>query len=382
MPAHPTRAFAACALGALIAIAAAGCAADGEPPAQEPAPIVDTAPLPSEEELSAAVADALGDAAVPGGAVMLTAADGDRVVDVFGSATTDTEVTEATRFAYRSITKTFIGTVVLQLADEGALHVDDPISQFVDGVPNGDDITIEHLAAMRSGLANYLAMPETDELFEADPEHSPDDAELLEIAYSASPVFAPGEAYQYSNTNTLLLGAVIAEVTGEPWERAIAERITEPLQLASVHVGADGSGFDADGFDVLGAETLGRVVDAAPGWYSAAGGLDGDVVDLAAWGRALGSGSLLDLGTHDYRSATLGGVEDDPSSPEYDRYGFALGEIDGWVGHTGNGLGFESLVLYDPGTGRTVAILLNGASEDANLPAHMFRAMLPVLSGA
>src|SRR5690606_10227835 len=165
--------------------------------------------------------------------------------------------TEATRFAYRRITKTFIGTVMLQLADEGLVEIDEPVSSYLTDIPGGDDITVEHLAAMCSGLENYLALEECDELFSADPARAPEISELLEIAYAASPVFAPGEAYQYSTTNTLLLAEVIEHVTGEPWERAVAERVTEPLGLRSVRVGLGDDDLDAVGVDIAGGSDAG-----------------------------------------------------------------------------------------------------------------------------
>ena len=58
-------------------------------------------------------------------------------------------------FRIGSVTKTFTGTVILQAAQRGALALDDPVSRFRPGVPNGQQITIAQLLSMRSGLYDY-----------------------------------------------------------------------------------------------------------------------------------------------------------------------------------------------------------------------------------
>ncbi len=367
---------------ALCAALLAGCASSAPreaPPAATPAETSGDAsrPLPEEEELRAAVERALEGTGVPGAAVAVTAADGSRSIALIGEAGPGTAVSAGTRFAYRSITKSFIGTVILQLAEEGLIDLDAPIAEYVDGVPHGETITIAELATMRSGLANYSALPGMGEMLdERGFGHDPAVADLLALAFAEPLDFEPGEAYEYSNTGTVLLGEAIEAATGRSWQEAVAERITRPLGLDSVHVGAGDAATDALGFQLEGGEAVEELPELAPGWFGAAGALNGDIVDLAAWGRAFGAGSLLDPATRQQRLESLGPTDDDPASPEYDRYGFAMGEIAGWIGHTGNGLGFQSLVMYDPASERVVAILLGGTGENANLPAAVFRDLL------
>ena len=89
----------------------------------------------------------------------------------FGVADKATGAPMKTDFYSRigSQTKTFTVTGVLQLADQGKLGLDDPIAKFVDGVPQGDKITLRQLARMQSGLFSYSATkPFQDALF-ADP---------------------------------------------------------------------------------------------------------------------------------------------------------------------------------------------------------------------
>lgn len=318
---------------------------------------------------------------MPAGEVYLINADGSTLSSVWSSGFPGSEITPDSSFAYRSITKSFVGTVILQLADEGALSLTDRIDEYVPGVPGGELITIDDLGRMRSGLANYSALPAMHEALGLRLDDPPSTETMLEWAFASSPNFPPGTQYEYSNTNTLLLGEVIESVTGMPWYDAVRTRLLDPLKLSSVGDGFSGGPDDATGFNVSPDSDPEPVPVVAPAWFGAAGALTGTAEELARWGQALGDGSLLTDITQLARVESLGPTDDDPASPEYDRYGFALGEIEGWIGHTGNGLGFQGLVMHDPTTGRTVAILINGTGADSDVPAHVFQDLLPVLDG-
>src|SRR5215831_14535892 len=112
-----------------------------------------------------------------------------------------------------SVTKTFTVTAILQLVDRGKLHLDDPIGKFIKGVPGGNRMTIRQLAQMRSGLYNYgdtvlpIAIKQPARQWKID--------ELLAVAFAHKRLFAPGTSFDYSNTNTVLLGLVVEKLTGE-----------------------------------------------------------------------------------------------------------------------------------------------------------------------
>src|SRR4029450_410502 len=73
-----------------------------------------------------------------------------------------------TRFRIASNTKSMTAAVIVQLAQEGKLSLDDPVSKYVPGVPNGDNITIDELLKMRSGLYNYTDAPELAAIVDRD----------------------------------------------------------------------------------------------------------------------------------------------------------------------------------------------------------------------
>ena len=135
-------------------------------------------------------------------------------------------------FRVGSVTKTWTGTVILQLIDEGRFKLSDPISAYLTGVPNGDNITIEHLLSMRSGLFNYSTDQAFNQSLDDDPTQTFSIDALLQIAFKYDPYFTPGTDYRYSNTNTLLLGQLIEKITTISVAEAFQQRLFTPLGLS------------------------------------------------------------------------------------------------------------------------------------------------------
>ncbi len=336
-----------------------------------------------QEDAAAALAATLSDTGIPGGAIEI------RHDGVTGSSAAglsdvadDTAVSVDDRFAYRSITKSFTGTAVLILVGDGLIGLDDPVSDYVASVPSGDEITIRMLLAMRSGLANYSATDTVQQLLGADPTRTWTDDELLSAAFAEPLSFTPGTSYQYSNTNTVLLGKVLEQVTGQSWSEVVDEKVLQPLGLSGVAYDADRSGSPT--FALPYAASADAAPDELPEisdtLFSAAGGLSGTVSELFSWAQTLGEGTLLDADTAAARVADPSSTSSDEQSPLYDAYGLGIGILDGWVGHTGVGVGYQALAMYDPGTGDTVAIVLNGTGDDPDVPAKLFQQLVAAWS--
>ena len=134
-------------------------------------------------------------------------------------------------FRIGSITKTFTGTVILQLVDEGKLRLDDPIAKYQPEVPNGANITIRQLLQMTSGLFNYTDDPAWNQALDANRQRVWSPQELVAIALAHPPYFAPGTDFHYSNTNTVLLGLIIEQITGNNVADEFARRIFTPLGM-------------------------------------------------------------------------------------------------------------------------------------------------------
>ncbi len=329
-----------------------------------------TADLPAElvAKLDAAVRAALEEDATPGAVVGVRSPEG-TWVKAYGLSDTGTgaRMRAGVHTRIGSVTKTFTGTVLLQLAQEGELSLSDPIEQYVPGVPGGDRVTLRSLADMTSGVASYTFSAEWQQRFFGDPENAtftPD--ELVAYGTATEPMSEPGD-YDYSNTNTILLGKVIEKVTGRPVFEVIEQRVIEPLGLADTSWPGDTTTLPkpfARGYTLQGKDATPRRPDDAthwhPSWAWTAGALVSTIDDLLTYGRALGTGQgLLDARAQAQRLTSF------PASTDY-AYGLSMGCVDGWVGHTGELPGYNTSVYYDTATDTTVVNQTNSDIASGN----------------
>ena len=135
-------------------------------------------------------------------------------------------------FRVGSITKTFVATVVLQLAAEGTLGLDDALERWLPGlVANGQAITLRQLLNHTSGIYNYTDDQALNRTLIRNPRRVLTPVELVAVATKHGPNFDPGKRWSYSNTGYILLGLVIEKATATSLEQELRERIFEPLAL-------------------------------------------------------------------------------------------------------------------------------------------------------
>jgi D-alanyl-D-alanine carboxypeptidase len=228
----------ALAVTAVLLLATSGCTGEST----SPQPSASAPPVTPQAEqsmndalaqrLDTAVNQAMTAAGVPGAIIGIWGADG-TYARAFGVADKTTRAPMKTDFYSRigSLTKTFTVTGVLQLADQGKLGLDDPIAKFIDGVPQGDKITLRQLARMQSGLFNYTDSPAFQQATFADPLQPFTPQELLNYAFAQPNRFPPGDGFEYCNTNTVLLGLVVEKVSGQPLHSYIQDHIVTPLGM-------------------------------------------------------------------------------------------------------------------------------------------------------
>jgi len=290
---------------------------------------------------------------IPGAAAAVVA--GGRVVWVGASGLADVRrrvpVRRDTRYAIGSVTKPFVAGLVVQLAATGVLGLDDPLSRWVPRFPGARRITLRELLDQTSGLDDYV----TDGRFLAaerrrGPEFEWAPRQLLR--YVPSPLAAPGERWNYSNANYLLLGLVVERAThrriGPQLPDAFVFQPQEP-PAGDVAVGYfDGRPSRNDPF-VPSRET------ASSAWAS--GNLLASAGDLARVGDAL-------LRAAPRRGMTQW-VKAFGDAPEY---GLGLMHIrlagqDAW-GHSGDIYGFHADLWYLPSADVTVVALVNRNLQD------------------
>lgn len=208
-------------------------------------------------------------------------------------------------FRMGSNTKTFVAIVVLQLAAEERLSLDDTVERWLPGLVsgNGNDgsaITIRQLLQHTSGLPNYtadlFASFTADDYYRTRFEHdSPE--QLVALALSHPPNFAPGTGWSYSNTNYILAGMIIRKVTGRDWPSEVRARITTPLHLTATFEPGDWPDLPnphSHGYNLF--EAGAPLVDVTRynhTWGGAAGSLITTPDDLTRFWLALQRGELL-----------------------------------------------------------------------------------------
>jgi D-alanyl-D-alanine carboxypeptidase len=205
-------------------------------------------------------------------------------------------------FAWGSITKTFVAALCLQLVDEGVLDLDLPIATWLPEAPDAQRITLRMLLSHRSGLFDYFQNPNySDRVFKR-PTHAWTVDEIMRLA-NRRPLFEPGTDFSYSNTNYVVAGLILEQVTGKPLADLIDERLLRPLELRdSVFqqagrpvglVGAKGFWSEPGGFRDWsdGSDYRPNTSAATVAW--AAGAMEGSVRDLLDWQDELYSGAVL-----------------------------------------------------------------------------------------
>ncbi len=327
--------------------------------------------------------------AIPGVVVLIKSPSRGNWSHTFGTATIGKQVPMSLRDAFRigSNTKTMTSTVILQLVQEHKLKLNDPISKFVSGVPNGRKITIAELSEMRSGLYSYSFDPGFNATLDKQPRKAWTPSELLRIAFAHSPDFAPGTQYEYSNTNIVLLGVVIQKLTGVSASQAFQQRIFGPLGMRHTFLPkrtdwampaphAQGYQFGTNVATInsyalppaqVPAALSGALkpinnTNANPSWAFTAGGVISTPGDLATYVKALVGGGLLDkrlqrLRLHSFRPTV-------PGQPNGIGYGLGIVRFaPGIIGHDGQIPGYSTFMVYDTKTHDTIIIGTNLAAS-------------------
>jgi D-alanyl-D-alanine carboxypeptidase len=271
-----------------------------------------------------------------------------------------------------SETKTFVGTALLQLVDRGKIALDSPISAYLRGVPHGNEITIRELADMRSGLLNYTSNPTFARAWFAAPRRAWTPRQLLGYSFRKPLTSPPGTSYDYSNTNTVLLGLVVQKVSHESLAGYIKRHILEPDHLAHTSF-PSGTRFPtphAQGYTnntvkclVSGGRACRRIRNAtnwSPSWGWAAAAMISTLGDLHRWARDVATGKLLSPASQRQR------LRFNPTGVRHVGYGIGLADSNGWIGHNGGVPGYQSLTIYLPSARATIVVLIN---TNVNPPA-------------
>jgi D-alanyl-D-alanine carboxypeptidase len=268
-------------------------------------------------------------------------------------------ITPDTVFRLGSITKQFAAAVIVQLAQEGKLSLDDPLAKFIPDYPQpGASASVRQLLQHTSGIQSYTDMPGM--MTPVSTARARTTAELIAEFRDAPAPTKPGEEWAYNNSGYVLLGAIIEKVTEMPWHQAVEERIARPLALVSIRDGVGGEDTPEMARGYTGAPTAAAAISqpihmSAPG---AAGALIGTAGDLAKWAQALHHGKVVDA--DHYKLMITPTVLPDSSTIPYG-FGLGLDPLRGHpaIGHGGGIFGFSTDSIYIADADLFVAVFAN-----------------------
>lgn len=267
-------------------------------------------------------------------------------------------MTTAMHLRIGSVTKTFTATLIMILAQEGRLSLDDTVDKWLPGVvSNSDRITIRQLLNMTSGLPDYLNATFIEHLStNYYRQWAPE-----KLVADLTPAFEPGQPghWLYSNTNYILLGLIAEKAGGGRLEDLLRVKIIDPLGLADTYLPRDSAMPTpyAHGYNNLD----GAIDDVSfqnPSYVWAAGGIVSTAKDMAVWARALAQGLLLNEKSRRERFTFV-----ETMGPNF-LYGLGVSKVNGFVGHNGTVIGYSSAVYNYRDYG--FAVLVNGHSAIRN----------------
>lgn len=319
---------------------------------------------------------------VPGVTVGIVTKDG--TVSGFASGESDTathrKMQPTDLMLAGSTGKTFFAAVAVQLIESGKLDLDAHISQYLgtrpwfSRLPNAKDVTVRQLMTHTSGIIRY----EFNDKFTADLRANPEKVwtpeEQIGYLFDTQAPFAAGQGWDYSDTNYMVLGLIVEQITGAKYYDLIRDRFLTPLSLkgavpsTSRRIPGLVQGYVGPGDPILPAGEVMKdgVMVINPQLEWAGGGFATNAVDLARWGHELYGGKAL--------SAKARALMIDSAVPAKlgagSTYGLgviirppatAAGMTSVTWGHSGYFPGYMSELIYVVDTGTTLAIQINSS---------------------
>jgi D-alanyl-D-alanine carboxypeptidase len=354
---------------------------------------------PILEKLQQLLDDAVTNSGIPGAVMIVrTASAACIVASGVSNIKTKTPMKPSDMLRIASMSKTFASTVLLKLSEEGKLSLDDTIGKYLDSatmdmITNGTEITIRQLLSMTSGIYEYY---NNDDYFDAVEERESTDKwtpeEILPYIQGKPASFPPGQGWEYSNTNYILLDMIVEKISGTSLAAEMRRIIHTPLNLENIFTELQESreggfgGLMVRGYDCSEDPPV-DITEENDALGLGDGGLISDVSGLAGFlfglfkDKRILSQDSLDLMAGFGNYVDLNAIPSDQKADAKD-YGLALGRTDTtwgelW-GHDGKSAGFEGEMGYLVEKQVAFAVLMN-AENSPKAPVTLFEDSMKLL---
>ena len=332
---------------------------------------------PLQDRLQAKFEELHKAASFPGGTAGVVLADGTSFGIAVGVSdrTTKTPMKPSDRLLLGSVGKTYASAVALQMIAEKRFALDDTLEKFFGKeawfarIANASKITVRHLMTHTSGLVRYEFNPQFIKDLNANPDKVWTGEDRLAYLFDATPPFAPGQGWEYSDTNYIVLGMIIERVATRPYFEQLRTRILEPHGLKDT-VPADRrrvpglvQGYAGAKNDFFPTDEVVKDGNYAvnPQFEWTGGGLAVTALDLERWGKILYEGKAFPA---EMMPKFLDGV---PArlGPEA-KYGLGViirpSPLGLTYGHSGFMPGYQTELVYFPESKVSIAVQVNSSA--------------------
>lgn len=304
----------------------------------------------------------------------------DKIVKVKGYGLASLELSTPARpetvYQLASVTKQFVATAVMLLAQDGKIGLEDKIGKYVESAPDAwKNVTLRHLLTHTSGIKDYLNELHTYSREDTTPE------KIVQLVTKLPLNFAPGERWSYSNTGYVLLGMVVHKVSGKTYDAFLAERAFKPLGMMSTRrsslqdlIPNRAAGYVFENGRMRNSDYLNPTL-----WDNGDGGVLSSALDLAKWSIALDGDTLLNASSREqmWTPVKLG----NGGTYAYG-YGWGVETVNGHrrISHSGGRPGAACVIARYPDDGIAVILLTNGGGTNPDgLAQGVAKRCLPTL---
>ena len=277
-----------------------------------------------------------------------------------GESMTGVPATPEMHFRNGAVAISYLGTVLLQLVDEGKVALDDTIDEWLPDALASEKVTLRMLANCTSGYPDYVTQKSFNDALYKDPFRAWTTQDQLSYVAGKPLLYEPGTNWSYAHTNFVRLGEALSAITGQPVDELIRKRVVEPLGMQ----GTQSHQTAVIPEPVLHAYTKERGTYEEstfwnPSWTIAKGDvMITDIHDLATSARAIGKGELVSEKSHKEQvgSSLVGMGGPTKKCPEHVcvkqtsgfHYGIGTFMVGGWILQNPSFSGWGALQAYLP----------------------------------
>jgi CubicO group peptidase (beta-lactamase class C family) len=289
----------------------------------------------------------------------ISISEGSKIVfeKAYGFADTDKKTLANTETKYKigAITKMFTSVMILQLVEEKKLQLEDKLAKFYPKIKNADKITISNLLHHRTGIFNIT---DDSDYVNFRTTESPKTS-IVERLEKYDSLFEPNTKSEYSNSNYIILGFIVEDITKKKYAEVLNQKIVSPLRLKNTQFGSAINSNKNEAFSyTLENKTWLKKVEENWSLYQGAGAIQSTTADMTVFINALFAGKLFKKNSLDEMSRMEEG---------YGKGIFKMPFGDKILyGHNGGIESFRSILQYYPKDKCSIAIFQNGGAFDIN----------------